>query len=131
MYVEYLPRYLTSVLVEETEVGVVITWKLGDLVPTPAVLNFGYEVVCADLGGKGNRRFGVRFPSPSAYMWDSESDVHTDYEGEHINASDDAVIVYFRGADIGPREVGLVRGSSHINGIEGQRDFPVVLLRGT
>ena len=129
MYVERLPRYLTSVLVEETEVGVVITWKLGDLVPTPAVLHFGYEVAYSDLDGKGGKRFGVRFPSPTAFVWDSTSDAHADYEGDHINASDEAIVVYFRDAEIGLREVGAVRASSHVNGIDGQRDFPVALLR--
>ncbi len=129
MYVEYLPRYLTSVLVEETEVGVVITWKLGDLVPASTVLHFGYEVACTDLDGKGGKRFGVKFPSPSAYTWDSESDAHVDYEADHINASDEAIIVYFRSANVGPREVGVVHGASHVNGVEGQREFPVVLLR--
>lgn len=129
MYVEHLPRYLRSVLVEETEAGVVITWKLSDLVPAPTVLHFGYEVACTDIGGKGGKRFGVRFPSPSAYTWDSEGDVHTDYEGEHINATDDSVIVYFPGATVGPREVGPAHGASHVNGVQGQREFPVVLLR--
>jgi len=129
MYVERLPRYLTSVLVEETEVGVVITWKLGDLVPTPTVLHFGYEVGYSDIDGGGGKRFGVRFPSPTAYVWDGESDDHVDYEADHINATDESIVVYFRDADIGAREVGTVHGSSHVNGVDGQREFPVVLLR--
>lgn len=67
------PRYVTSVLVEETDGTVTVTWGLGDVIPGD-VEYFGYGVDYFGPDGNGGKRFGVRFhekPSAHVFEWAS------------------------------------------------------------
>ena len=126
---EPTPRYVTSVLMEEKEDSVVVTWGLGGVVPG-SVEHFGYEVYYYGVDGNGGKRFGVRFhEKTTAHVWDNASNTQANYEGDNVTVSPDSVVVRYRDADLGLKEVGTIAAVSHINGNDLEVRIPVTLLR--
>jgi hypothetical protein len=123
------PRYVTSVLVEEGDGTVTVTWGLGDVVPG-AVEYFGYEVDYFGPDGNGGKRFGVRFHGKvSAHVFEWSSATQANYEADSVTATDESVVVFYRDADLGLPEIGTIKACSHLNGNDVQTDLPVTLLR--
>jgi hypothetical protein len=93
MNIEHTPRYVTSVLMEETEDSVVVTWGLGDVVPG-SVDYFGFEVYYYGVDGNGGKRFGVRFhEKTTAHVWDNASSTQANYEGDNVIVSQESIVV--------------------------------------
>lgn len=123
------PRYVTSVLVEEGQGSVTVTWGVGDVIPGD-VEYFGYGVDYFGLDGNGGKRFGVRFhEKPSAHVFEWSSATQANYEPDNIDYDGDRLVVFYRDADIGLPDVGTIRGFSHLNGADVQTRLPVTLLR--
>ena len=126
---EHTPRYVTSVLMEEKEDSVVVTWGLGDVVPG-SVEYFGYEVYYYGVDGNGGKRFGVRFhEKTTAHVWDNASNTQANYEGDNVTVSPDSIVVRYRDANLGLKEMGTIAAVSHINGNDLEVRIPVTLLR--
>ena len=126
---DHKPRYVTSVLMEEIEDSVVVTWGLGDVVPG-SVEYFGFEVYYYGVDGNGGKRFGVRFhEKTTAHVWDNASNTQANYEGDSITVSPDSIVVRYRDADLGLEEVGTIAAVSKINGNDLEVRIPVTLLR--
>ncbi|MCU1507635.1 MAG: hypothetical protein JWP05_2604 [Microbacteriaceae bacterium] len=127
---ELFPRHVTSVLVEESDNSVTVTWGLGGVVATEGVEYFGYAVDYYGVDGNGGKRFGVRFhEKTSAYVFEWASATQANYEGDCVSISSGSIVVHYRDADIGLQQVGTIRAFSHVNGGDSQLDLPVTLLR--
>ena len=123
------PRYVTSVLVEEADGTVTVTWGLGDVIPGD-VEYFGYGVDYFGRDGNGGKRFGVRFHErPSAHVFEWASATQANYEPDSITLDADRLVVHYRDADLGLPEIGTIRAFSHLNGVDVQTELPVTLLR--
>lgn len=110
--------------------NVIVTWGVGDLMPVESVEYFGYEVYYYGPDGNGGKRFGVRFGSKTtAHIWDHESNTQANYDGESVTMSAKSIVVRYRDADLGLKEVGTIAAFSHINGDDIQVEIPVALLR--
>lgn len=123
------PRYVTSVLVEESGGVVTVTWGLGDVVSGP-VEYFGYGVDYFGVDGNGGKRFGVRFHERvTGHVFEWASATQANYEPDSITASEDRIVAVYRDASIGLDEVGTITAFSHVNGKDVQTDLEVTLLR--
>jgi len=88
-----VPRYVTSVLVEEADGAVTVTWGLGDVIPGE-VQHFGYGVDYFGHDGNGGKRFGVRFHErPSAHVFEWASATQADYEPDSMTLGTDRLSV--------------------------------------
>lgn len=124
-----LPREVTSVLVEEGDGSVTVTWALGEPVPREFEY-FGYAVDYYGLNGNGGKRFGVRFhEKTTAYVWDHSSNTQANYVASSVTASAETIVAHYRDADLGLTEIGTIAAFSHIDGDDQQVDLPVTLLR--
>jgi hypothetical protein len=129
MTTEIRPRYVTSVLVEEGDGAVTVTWGLGDVIDG-AVEFFGYGVDYYGVDGNGGKRFGVRFGTEvSGHVFEWTSNTQANYDSDSVTATNDSIVVFYRDADIGLTEVGTIKAFSHLNGGDIQTDLPVTLLR--
>lgn len=125
-----VPRFVRSVMVEETADDVIVTWTLGDPVPAESVEYFGYGVDYYGADGNGGKRLGVQFHSKtSAFVLDWSSATQANYEAESVTLADGLMIVHYRDADIGVSDVGLIQAFSHVNGDDMQTKLPVTLFR--
>lgn len=122
------PKEVTSVLVEERDGSVVVTWGLGD--DAGAGSYFGYEVYYYGTDGNGGKRFGVRFAEKiTAHVWDNSSSTQANYEADAVSVLAGAIVITYRDADIGLSEVGTIAACTHVDGRDMQVDLPVSLLR--
>jgi hypothetical protein len=122
------PRVVTSVLVEEREGTVVVTWGLGE--PAGVGSYFGYEVYYYGPDGNGGKRLGVRFAEKiTPHVWDNASSTQANYVADAVEVLADSIVVTYRDADIGLPEVGTIAAVAHIDGRDMQTDLPVSLLR--
>lgn len=125
-----VPRVVTSVLVEEADNSVVVTWGLGETVATTGVEYFGYGVDYFGVDGNGGKRFGVRFhEKTSAHVFEWSSATQANYEADAVSVEEDRIVVRYRDASIGLTQVGEIHAFSHVNGADSQLDLPVSLLR--
>jgi len=125
-----LPRLVTSVLVEEGEGWVSVTWGLGEAAAVDDVDYFGYGVDYYGTDGNGGKRFGVRFGGQaSAHVFEWSSSTQANYEAESVTITEDAIVVHYRDAEIGLPAVGTIQAFSHVNGIDLQVGLPVTLMR--
>lgn len=123
------PRYVTSVLVEEGDGTVTVTWGLGDVMPGD-VEYFGYGVDYFGVDGNGGKRFDVHFHErATAGVFEWSSATNANYEPDSITVHDDRIVVFYRDASIGLREVGTIYAFSHLNGEDVQTRLPVTLMR--
>lgn len=123
------PRFATSVLVEEADGAVTVTWGLGDVIPGD-VEYLGYGVDYFGRDGNGGKRFGVRFHErPSAHVFEWASATQANYQPDSITLEADRLVVHYRDADLGLPEIGTIRAFSHLNGVDAQTELPVTLLR--
>ncbi|MFU8947896.1 hypothetical protein ACLRGF_14320 [Mycetocola zhadangensis] len=124
-----LPREVTSVLVEEDEGSVTVTWGLGETAASEFKY-FGYAVYCYGPDGNGGKRFGVRFrEKTTAYGWDHASSTQANYAADSVTATSESIVVHYRDADLGPKEIGTIAAFSHVDGNDQQVDLTVSLLR--
>lgn len=124
-----VPRYVTSVLVEEGDGSVTVTLGLGDLIPGD-VEYFGYGVDYFGPDGNGGKRFGVRFhEKASAHVFEWASATEANYDADSITLVDDRLVVFYRDADLGLPAIGTIRAFSHLNGVDVQTELPVTVLR--
>jgi len=122
------PRLVTSVLIEERDGAVVVTWGLGE--PAGTGSYYGYEVYYYGPDGTGGKRLGVRFSeTTTAHVWDNASSTQTNYVADAVKVHHDSIVVTYRDADIGLSEAGTIAASAHIDGRDNQSDLPVTLLR--
>jgi len=125
-----LPRIVTSVLVEEGDGWVAVTWGLGDPAGVGPIEYFGYGVDYYGPDGNGGKRFGVRFhETASAHIFDWTSSTQANYESDSITFGQDSIVVHYRDASIGLPEVGTIQAFSHVNGTDLQSALPVTLMR--
>jgi hypothetical protein len=95
---DYLPRQVTSVLVEELENSVVVTWGLGEPLHR-AVEYFGYEVYYYAPDGSGGKRFGVRCGAAvTARVWDNASATHANYQADAVHHLGSLLVATYRDA---------------------------------
>lgn len=124
-----LPRAVTSVLVEEADGVVIVTWDLGEVLAESAEY-FGYGVDYYGLDGNGGKRFGVRFGSEvTAHVFDWASSTQANYDADCVTVEPDSIVVRYRDAGIDLERVGTIKAFSHVNGADAQTELPVVLLR--
>ncbi|MFD4422171.1 hypothetical protein ACFWN7_11800 [Agromyces sp. NPDC058484] len=125
-----LPRLVTSVLVEEDERSVTVTWDLGEAADVALVEYFGYGVDYYGPDGNGGKRFGVRFHEKvTAHVFEWSSNTQANYEADSVTIAEDAIVVHFRDATIGLSEVGTIHAFSQVNGTDLQVQLPVTLVR--
>lgn len=123
-----IPRVVTSVLIEERDAAVVVTWGLGE--PAGIGSHFGYEVYYYGTDGAGGKRLGVIFSEKiTAHVWDNASLTQANYVADAVQVHDDSIVVTYRDADIGLSDVGTIAAVAHIDGRDYQSDLPVTLLR--
>jgi hypothetical protein len=123
-----VPRYVTSVLMEEREDSVVVTWGLGEPVPGGAEY-FGFEIYYYGVDGNDGKRFGVRFhDKTTAHVWDNASNTQANYDADSVIVSSNAIVATYRDADLGLKEIGTIAAFSHINGNDIEVALPVTLL---
>lgn len=123
------PRHLTSVVMEEGDGQVIVTFGLGD--ELTANEYFGYAVDYYGVDGNGGKRFGVRL-SPTevkAYVFDWASATQANYEADAVQIGDDAIVATYRDASIGLDQVGTIKAFSHMGSDDADTDIPVTLLR--
>ncbi len=124
-----LPREVTSVLVEEGRDSVTVTWGLGEPVSS-GFEYFGYGVDYYGADGNGGKRFGVRFrETTTAYVWDNASATQANYEADSVTVTPGSIVVHYRDADLGLKEIGTIAAFSQVDGNDQQVDLPVTLLR--
>lgn len=122
------PRVVTSVLVEELEGTLVVTWGLGE--PAGEVSYFGLEVYYFGPDGNGGKRLGVRFAEEiTAHIWDHESSTQANYVADAVEVLADSIVVTYHHASIGLHDVGTIAAFTHIDGRDMQTELPVTLLR--
>lgn len=123
------PRHLTSVVMEEGDGHVIVTFGLG--AELTAGEYFGYAVDCYGTDGNGGKRFGVRL-SPTevkAYVFDWQSATQANYEADSVQITDDTIVATYRDASIGLDQVGTIKAFSHMGSDDADTDVPVTLLR--
>lgn len=124
-----VPRYLTSVLVEEHNGSVTLHLGLGEVIPGP-VEYFGYGVDYYGIDGNVGKRYGVRFAEvASAHVFEWSSSTQANYTDASVTPIQDALIVFYPDASIGLDEVGTIKAFSHVNGQDVQTELPVTLIR--
>lgn len=124
-----LPHQVTSVLVEEDNGNVTVTWGLGEVAASQYEY-FGYAVHYYGPDGNGGKRFGVRFQEKAtAYVWDHASSTQANYAADSVTATAESIVVRYRDADLGLKEIGMIAAFSHVDGHDQQVDLPVSLLR--
>ncbi|WP_123939234.1 hypothetical protein [Curtobacterium sp. PhB137] len=123
------PRHLTSVVMEEGDGQVIVTFGLG--AELTAGEYFGYAVDYYGTDGNGGKRFGVRL-SPTevkAYVFDWESATQANYAADTVHVTDEAIVATYRDASIGVDEVGTIKAFSHMGSDDADTDVAVTLLR--
>ncbi|WP_148067729.1 hypothetical protein [Curtobacterium sp. PhB172] len=123
------PRHLTSVVMEEGDGQVIVTFGLGT--ELTASEYFGYAVDYYGTDGNGGKRFGVRL-SPTevkAYVFDWEPATQANYAADTVHVTDEAIVATYRDASIGVDEVGTIKAFSHMGSDDADTDVPVTLLR--
>lgn len=99
---KWLPQRVESVLVEELEKSVAVTWGLGESTAADAAY-FGYEVYYN--GRDGN------------------------YGADTVTLQPNVIVVRYNDADLGSSEIGAILPFSHVDGMDRQTEIPVTLLR--
>ncbi|MFD4957133.1 hypothetical protein [Microbacterium sp. NPDC058389] len=123
------PRYITSVLVEERDNSVIITWGLGDVVPGGAD-HFEYGVDYYGPDGNGGKRFDVGFfDEPSAHVFEWSSNTNANYDASSVVPIESGLVVFYRDASIGLPKVGTIQAYLSVHGQDVQTGFPVTLVR--
>jgi hypothetical protein len=123
-----MPRAVTSVLVEEGDGVVTITWGLGE--PVGPASYFSYLVTYYGTDGNGGKQFGVKVVEKTiAFVFDHTSSTQSNYDADAVTVRGDSMIATFRDADIGLHEVGTILGVATVDGRDTQTDLPVTLLR--
>lgn len=129
MSYQQLPRFVTSVFVEEHDGKVTVTWGLGELIPGD-VEYFGYGVDYYGMDGNGGKRYDVQFHEKvSAHVFDWTSSTQANYDSTNVTPIESGLVVSYPDANIGLDKVGMIRAFSHINGQDLQTDLPVTLVR--
>lgn len=124
-----MPREVLSVLVEEIDGSVIVTWGLGSVVPR-AFEYFGYVVYYYGTDGNGGKRFAVRFAAKTtAYVWDNASNTQANYDGDIVAQTSSSIVVRYHDADLGLKDFGTIGAFSHIDEQDAQLEIPVTLLR--
>ncbi|MFJ2980252.1 hypothetical protein ACIPEP_15480 [Curtobacterium sp. NPDC087082] len=126
-----LPRRLTSVLVEETDEDLIVTWGLGE--PTGGSFHyFGYGLRYYGVDGNGGKIIGVRVsnkPEVTAFIFDNASATQSNYVEDAVTLREDAIVVRYRDASIGLDEIGIINAYSHTDGYDRDRDAQVSMVR--
>ncbi|WP_426183480.1 hypothetical protein [Microbacterium sp. TWP3-1-2b2] len=126
---QQLPRFVTSVLIEERDGSVTVTWGLGEVIPGD-VEYFGYGVDYHGVDGNGGKRYGVRFhETASAHVFEWASSTQANYDATNVRPLESGLVVFYPDASIGLDDVGALHAFSHLNGQDVQTDFPVTLIR--
>lgn len=127
-----MPRKLTSVLLEETENDITVTFGLGE--PTRERFEyFGYGLAYYGLDGKGGKRLGVRVsttPEVTAFVFDNESVTQANYTEDAVTLREDAVVVRFHDASLGlSGGIGTTTAYSHTDGRDRETEVQVWIVR--
>lgn len=125
------PRLVTSVLVEEHPDSIVVTWGLGERIETQVPPEyFGYGVDYYGPDGNGGKRLGIRFGTKvEAFIFDFTDANQSNYVGESVQVLDEGIVVSYRDASLGLREIGQIAAFSHVDGDDEQTQLPVTVLR--
>jgi hypothetical protein len=123
------PRHLTSVVMEEGDGQVIVTFGLG--AELTAGEYFGYAVDYYGPDGTGGKRFGVRLSETevNAYVFDWQSATQANYEADAVHTTDNAIVAKYRDASIGLDQVGTIKAFSHMGSDDTDTDVPVTMLR--